>query len=68
MVLMTLFPRRCCRRLRPVAAQDYFFRHRLLKWFALRIIGIIPLDRQAQEDRADIRWHRSASRSSGTTS
>ncbi len=48
LVLMTLFPRRLLAKLRPVAAQDYFYRHRLLKWFALKIIGIIPLDRQVK--------------------
>ena len=49
MVLMTLFPKRMLPRLRPVAALDYFFRYRLLKWFALRIIGIIPLDRKLRK-------------------
>ena len=49
LVLMTLFPKRMLPRLRPVAAQDYFFRYRLLKWFALRIIGIIPLDRKLRK-------------------
>jgi len=48
MVLMTLFPTRMLPKLRPVAAQDYFFRYRLLKWFALRVVGIIPLDRKAR--------------------
>jgi 1-acyl-sn-glycerol-3-phosphate acyltransferase len=49
MVLMTLFPKRMLPKLRPVAALDYFFRYRLLKWFALRIVGIIPLDRQLRK-------------------
>jgi 1-acyl-sn-glycerol-3-phosphate acyltransferase len=46
-VLMTLFPMRLLPKLRPVAAQDYFFRYGWLKWFSLNIFGIIPLDRQA---------------------
>ena len=50
LVLMTLFPSRTLPLLRPVAAQDYFFRYRWLKWFALRIIGIIPLDRRAKRE------------------
>lgn len=49
LVLMTLFPKRMLPRLRPVAAQDYFFRYRLLKWFTLSIMGIIPLDRQLRK-------------------
>ncbi len=47
LVLITLFPLSKLRRLRPVAAQDYFFRNRFLKWFALEIIGIIPIQRSA---------------------
>jgi 1-acyl-sn-glycerol-3-phosphate acyltransferase len=45
LVLITLFPLRHLARLRPVAAQDYFFRNRFLKWFALNIVGIIPIQR-----------------------
>jgi len=30
----------------PVAAADYFLRTRLLAWFALRIVGIIPIARR----------------------
>lgn len=48
LVLMTLFPARMLDKLRPVAAADYFFRYRWLKWFSLNIIGIIPLDRDAK--------------------
>lgn len=45
LLLITLFPLRFLSKLRPVAARDYFFRNRLLKWFSLRIMGIIPIDR-----------------------
>ncbi len=54
LVLMTLFPIRLLDALRPVAAQDYFFRYRLLKWFSLRVIGIIPLDREARRSSQNI--------------
>ncbi len=45
MVLMTLFPWPMLRRLRPVAAADYFLRNRFVAWFSQRIIGILPIDR-----------------------
>ena len=48
MVLMTLLPSHLLPRVHPVAAADYFLRHRLLAWFALRIVGIIPIERRAQ--------------------
>ena len=54
LVLMSLFPRRCLRRLRPVAAADYFLRWRWLAWFSRSIIGIIPL-RRGREGFEDLR-------------
>jgi len=53
LVLMTLFPQRLLARLRPVAAADYFLKRRGLSWFALNIIGIIPLAREGRAGRAD---------------
>ncbi len=46
LTLMTLLPHRLLARTRPVAALDYFLKTRWLAWFAIRIIGIIPLDRR----------------------
>jgi 1-acyl-sn-glycerol-3-phosphate acyltransferase len=46
MVLMTLFPLRLLAKLRPVAAAEYFLQNPLLAWFALQLIGVIPLHRQ----------------------
>lgn len=51
LVMMTLLPTRLLPQLRPVAAADYFMRNRALAWFATRIIGILPLDRQARGTR-----------------
>lgn len=47
-VLMSLFPLHMLKLLRPVAAADYFLRNRLLAWFALGVIGIIPLSRKGR--------------------
>ncbi|WP_395017267.1 lysophospholipid acyltransferase family protein [Dongia sp.] len=44
-VLMTLFPLSRLHRLRPVAAADYFLKNRVLAWFTLNIVNMIPLDR-----------------------
>jgi 1-acyl-sn-glycerol-3-phosphate acyltransferase len=54
LVLMCLFPLTQLRKLRPVAAQDYFFRKRWLKWFSLNILGIIPLDRDMKSGRRNL--------------
>lgn len=47
MMLMLLFSSKTRRIVRPVAAADYFMRNRLLAWFATRIVGILPLRRNA---------------------
>jgi len=45
MVLISLLPLRLLPRIHPAAAMDYFLRNRLLAWFALNIIGIVPVAR-----------------------
>lgn len=52
-ILMCLYPLKKLRHVRPVAAADYFFLFAALKWFALRIVGIIPLNRQMKGIRTD---------------
>jgi 1-acyl-sn-glycerol-3-phosphate acyltransferase len=45
LTILTMFRLRDLPRLRPVAAADYFLRSRIGAWFALSIIGIIPVVR-----------------------
>lgn len=53
MVLATLFPLRLLKKFRPVAAMDYFLKNKLLAWFALQIIGIIPISRDIRKSNED---------------
>jgi 1-acyl-sn-glycerol-3-phosphate acyltransferase len=53
LVLMTLLPWPMLRQLRPVAAKDYFLRNRVLAWFALNIMHIIPLEREIIDRHQD---------------
>ena len=53
MVLMNLLPRKLLPNVQPVAAMDYFLRSPVRAWFALRIIGILPLKRNRREKGED---------------
>ena len=53
-VLMGLYPLSMIHKVRPVAAADYFFKNRFLKWFSLNIIGIIPLERNSRKRKDEL--------------
>ncbi|WP_298609287.1 lysophospholipid acyltransferase family protein [uncultured Thiothrix sp.] len=48
LVLMSLYPLRRLKYIRPVAAADYFFQNKLWAWIATRCIDIIPIQRSGQ--------------------
>lgn len=45
LTLLSLFPMLCIPNVQPAAAADYFFKTRLLKWFSLNVVGVIPVAR-----------------------
>ena len=45
LILMSLYPLRIINQVRPVAAADYFFKNKYLKWFACHCLDIVPIDR-----------------------
>src|SRR4029077_5048150 len=54
MALISLLPLSLLPRVRPVAAADYFLGNRLLAWFALNVVGIVPLNRTRRDAREDL--------------
>ncbi|HCM9479035.1 TPA: 1-acyl-sn-glycerol-3-phosphate acyltransferase [Enterobacter roggenkampii] len=49
LTLFTLFPLSTLVNVQPVAAADYFLRNKVIGWFALKVIGIIPVFRGAHQ-------------------
>lgn len=54
LVLMSLFPLLKLHKIRPVAAADYFLKTKLRAWFALNIIGIIPIERKRRMTKKEL--------------
>ncbi len=52
LVLMSLFSLRDLRRVRPVAAADYFLSSRVRAWFSRYVIGIVPIARGGAVEHA----------------
>ena len=52
-VLLCLFPIGLLPRIRAVAAADYFLANRFLAWFARRVVGILPIERQVRAGHHD---------------
>lgn len=44
-LLLAAFPSPTVARVRPVAAADYWFRNRVMRWFSRRVLGAVPIDR-----------------------
>ena len=49
LLLMSLYPLAQLYRVRPVAAADYFLKSRVVAWFALNIMHILPLARRPRK-------------------
>ena len=46
LLLLTIFPARTLRHVRPAAAADYFLANPVMSWFSRNIIGIVPVERK----------------------
>lgn len=53
LALLSLFPLLSIPQVQPAAAADYFFKTKLLKWFSLNVVGIIPVVRGGAGSEAD---------------
>lgn len=53
-LLLTIFPARALRWLRPAAAADYFLKDPVIGWFSRNIIGIVPVARAAAGTGVDV--------------
>lgn len=54
LLLLSIFPARTLRRVRPAAAADYFLKDPVMSWFSRNIIGIVPVARNRAASGEDI--------------
>lgn len=52
MVIISMMPLRLLSKVQPVAAADYFTKNRWMNWFAIKIIGILPIARHKGSEQA----------------
>ena len=45
-LILTMFPAKALRHVRPAAAADYFLSNPVIGWFSRNIIGIVPVERK----------------------
>ena len=50
LVLMSLFPTDIMLNISPVAAADYFLRNKIVAWFVLNVLKIIPISRKVSKE------------------
>lgn len=46
LLILTMFPARALKHVRPAAAADYFLANPVIGWFSRHIIGIVPVERK----------------------
>ena len=54
LLLLSIFPARTLRCVRPAAAADYFLKDPVMSWFSRNIIGIVPVARDRAKSGEDI--------------
>jgi 1-acyl-sn-glycerol-3-phosphate acyltransferase len=53
-LVLTMFPAKALRHVRPAAAADYFLANPVIGWFSRRIIGIVPVERKKVGHDVDV--------------
>jgi len=54
LLMLTIFPARVVRRVRPAAAADYFLKGPVIGWFSRNVIGIVPVARDRARSGEDV--------------
>ncbi|HEY1560662.1 MAG TPA: lysophospholipid acyltransferase family protein [Caulobacteraceae bacterium] len=54
LLLLSVFPARALKWVRPVAAADYFLKTPALSWFSRNVIGIVPIERVKAGQGVDV--------------